>query len=261
MKESKSSFVHISDVDAPDFPDEWYNFAQDDHFWILWRHRVLLKMIEASGLSLAQPLLGLDIGCGQGTVQRQIEQASEWKVDGADINRPALELSKRIRGESFLYNICEQRPEFINRYDFLILFDVIEHVDDDASFVKAAVAHLKPGGIAFINVPAHKWLYSLYDEAAGHCRRYSYEQLRLVLESAGLKVVDQRFWGLSMIPLALLRKAILQRGQSANDTVTTGFKPPSGMIDKILHMIMRIETSIMSKPISGTSLMSLARRS
>jgi hypothetical protein len=32
---------------------------------------------------------------------------------------------------------------------------------------------LKPGGILYVTVPAHQWLWSLIDDTAGHYRRYN----------------------------------------------------------------------------------------
>ena len=66
----------------------------------------------------------------------------------------------------------------LQAYDLVLLMDVIEHVDDDTAFLKTSLAHLKPGGIVVINVPAHMAFYSKYDEVAGHKRRYSTADLR-----------------------------------------------------------------------------------
>ena len=64
------------------------------------------------------------------------------------------------------------------RYDTLLYIDVLEHIEDDAAEFRAAASRLKPGGRVVILVPAHAWLYSPFDQAIGHFRRYDRKTLR-----------------------------------------------------------------------------------
>jgi SAM-dependent methyltransferase len=59
------------------------------------------------------------------------------------------------------------------RFDTLLYIDVIEHIEDDAAEVARAVERLRPGGRVIALSPAHSWLYSPFDKAIGHFRRYS----------------------------------------------------------------------------------------
>src|SRR5262249_14397558 len=52
-----------------------------------------------------------------------------------------------------------------------------EHIADDRSELAAAAAHLKPGGKLIVLGPAHPWLYSPFDKALGHYRRYTRRML------------------------------------------------------------------------------------
>ena len=52
-------------------------------------------------------------------------------VDGCDLNRTALEMAKPGKGQLFVYNILDQEPSLLGRYDAVFLLDVIEHIDDD----------------------------------------------------------------------------------------------------------------------------------
>ena len=63
----------LSTAPTPEFPDEWYETVDADHFWREWRFRVFRDLLGALELPLDAPWRGLDIGCGQGEVRREIE--------------------------------------------------------------------------------------------------------------------------------------------------------------------------------------------
>lgn len=58
-------------------------------------------------------------------------------------------------------------------FDAIIYIDVLEHIEDDASELKRAAEHLRPGGRLAVLSPAHQWLFSKFDAAIGHHRRYT----------------------------------------------------------------------------------------
>jgi SAM-dependent methyltransferase len=66
-------------------------------------------------------------------------------------------------------------------FDAILYIDVIEHIEDDAAELQRAYNRLAPGGAILIVVPAHQWLFSPFDKAIGHFRRYSRSRLRQVL--------------------------------------------------------------------------------
>jgi SAM-dependent methyltransferase len=64
------------------------------------------------------------------------------------------------------------------RFDTLIYIDVLEHIEDDRGELAAAGERLKPGGRVIVLSPAHQRLYTPFDKAIGHFRRYSRQMLR-----------------------------------------------------------------------------------
>lgn len=58
-------------------------------------------------------------------------------------------------------------------YDTILYIDVIEHIADDRGEIAGAARRLAPGGNVVVLAPAHQFLYSAFDEAIGHYRRYS----------------------------------------------------------------------------------------
>jgi 2-polyprenyl-3-methyl-5-hydroxy-6-metoxy-1,4-benzoquinol methylase len=64
------------------------------------------------------------------------------------------------------------------KYDCLLYIDVLEHIDDDRGELTLAVDRLRPGGHLVVVAPAHQWLFSPFDRAVGHFRRYDRRMLR-----------------------------------------------------------------------------------
>ena len=73
-------------------------------------------------------------------------------------------------------------------FDAILYIDVIEHIEDDAAELARAYARLAPGGVLLIIVPAHQWLFSPFDTALGHFRRYSRARVQQALP-AGSRVL------------------------------------------------------------------------
>jgi hypothetical protein len=188
-----------------------------------------------------------------------LETATKWNVDGMDLNADALFHSAPGRGRTALYNIHDRAPELAARYDAIILFDVIEHIEQPTDFMSSALYHLKPGGYVFINVPALQGLYSKFDVAVGHYRRYTKRTLETELAKAGVRKIDDRYWGLTMLPLLVLRKLWLSlRRESSGKgptVVQRGVLPPGQLADAVLTGLMRVETSVIANPPIGTSLL------
>ena len=71
------------------------------------------------------------------------------------------------------------------QFDAILYIDVIEHIEDDHAELARAYTRLAPGGALLIIVPAHQWLFSPFDAAIGHYRRYSRARLRRALPAEG----------------------------------------------------------------------------
>lgn len=59
------------------------------------------------------------------------------------------------------------------RFDAIIYIDVLEHIRQDREEMDRASGLLRTGGRIFVLAPAHQWLYTPFDSAIGHFRRYN----------------------------------------------------------------------------------------
>lgn len=57
-------------------------------------------------------------------------------------------------------------------FDSIVYIDVLEHIENDAEELAEAAKHLKAGGHLIVLSPAFQFLYTEFDKAIGHYRRY-----------------------------------------------------------------------------------------
>ena len=242
------------------FVSGWYALARDSHFWMKGRLLALLKQFQRNHIPIDQPWRGLEIGCGHGVLRSQIERHTQWTVDGADLDLNSLKENPRCRGELYLYNILERQDIFKEHFDFIILYDVIEHIENVKLFLEASLFHLKDGGYVFINVPALESLYSNYDKIVGHQRRYDRNMLAQELQQVGLKVIHINYWGFVFLPLLLFRKIFVARDTKEDVVVQKGFSPQHPLANFIFKVMIQSEVALMPNPVAGTSVMAIARK-
>src|SRR5205807_25061 len=90
---------------------------------------------------------------------------------------------------------------FLDSFDMLGLFDVLEHLEDDCAVLKALRSLLSPAGSLLITVPASRALWSYFDVSAHHCRRYDVAELREKLTASGYEVEFITPYMASIFPL------------------------------------------------------------
>ena len=67
------------------------------------------------------------------------------------------------------------------RFDTILYVDVLEHIEDDGQEVRRAMDRLRADGTLIVLSPAHQWLFTEFDRAIGHYRRYSARSLREII--------------------------------------------------------------------------------
>jgi cyclopropane fatty-acyl-phospholipid synthase-like methyltransferase len=140
----------------------------------------------------------LEVGAGIGGMTRVLRNAGQASWLALE---PDRELAARICAEvragrigapvevrvGTLADLAEDA-----RFDTLLYSDVLEHIGEDARELARAAALLRPGGSLIVIAPAHLWLYSEFDRAVGHQRRYTAESL-LALRPPGMRLRRLRY--------------------------------------------------------------------
>ena len=86
------------------------------------------------------------------------------------------------------------------QFDTVVYIDVLEHIENDREELESAALLLRAGGRLVVLAPAHQWLFTPFDAAIGHCRRYDRRMLRR-LSPLGLRI--EQLWYLDSVGLAL----------------------------------------------------------
>jgi SAM-dependent methyltransferase len=136
--------------------------------------------------SIVRPYLAdrvLDVGAGIGETAKTLatHHHRRWvclEPDGA----MSEHIARRIRSRD-LPAICEIRAgtiDDIGERDFsaVLYIDVLEHIKNDRDELRKAAERLRPDGRVIVLAPAHQWLYTPFDRAIGHFRRYTLADLR-----------------------------------------------------------------------------------
>jgi SAM-dependent methyltransferase len=249
---STRNITYLSAPAEVSMADRWFEVAAIDHFWVRRRFDVFRRL---AGRLIVSAREIAEIGCGHGLLQLQIEEAYGREVTGFDLNEFALNQNLSRLSTICCYDIHQKDPALQERYDLILLFDVLEHIADEDRFLAAVIFHLAPGGKLVMNVPAGQWAYSVYDGAAGHVRRYSSGSLREAAERNNLEVAGWSYWGLPLVPALMLRKFWLSGNHNKDKIISAGFDSRTSVINQLLGLVSSCEP--IPQTFLGTSLMAV----
>ncbi len=139
------------------------------------------------------------------------------------------------------------------QFDSILYIDVLEHIEHDGEELIRAAARLRPDGHLIVLSPAHQWLYTPFDAAIGHYRRYNRTMIRRIsppmlrlqklvyLDSIGLTAsltnrlllrqsmptsTQLQFWDQRLIPLSRLFDKVV--GYGIGKTILAIWSKPAG---------------------------------
>lgn len=174
---------------------------EDRSFWFQHRNDCIAAVVRR------HPPSGviLDIGGGNGFVTRRLLDEGYETL----LLEPGLDGARNARDRRHIPQvICASFEDACLRpaaVPAIGMFDVIEHVAGDRQFLEQIHSVLLPGGLLYLSVPMHPWLWSAADVWAGHCRRYRYAELMTLLGGGFEVLFRSYFFAPLILPIALLR--------------------------------------------------------
>ncbi|MDR3572725.1 MAG: class I SAM-dependent methyltransferase [Anaerolineaceae bacterium] len=249
--------------------------AEDRHFWFRSRNKVIEKSLSGIIGSLPAGYRMLEIGCGTGNVLRMLERICDHgKVIGMDLFAEGLQFARR-RVSCPLIQADLNCPPFRQDFSIIGMFDVLEHLEQDVAVLKTVGQMLCQNGVVILTVPAFQSLFSYFDEASHHFRRYEIDNLHSALSKAGYRVEYISYYMALTFPVVWLVRKLspLLNGrkqvtsQQENDELVHDMSVDELRIvpvaNEILAWLLTREAWFVSHHIRlpfGTSLIAIARK-
>lgn len=218
---------------------------EDGSFWFRHRNRCIVRTVER----LAPTGVFLDVGGGNGYVARGLKQAGI----ACTLVEPGLDGALAAHARGIAPVVCARLEDAgfaAGSFAAAGLFDVLEHIEDEAAALAEIRRLLAPGARLFLTVPAFQMLFAEEDVEAGHYRRYTAARLAGVLRHAGFTVDYQTylFWPLPL-PILLFRTLPWRLGlQRGNGTQRASQEhAPTGVAARVMERALDAEFAVVSR--------------
>lgn len=138
---------------------------------------------------------GVDIFCGNGYGSYLVaSKLKNTKILSVDASKEAIELANN-------YYKIENRIKFINKffpfelekdkYDYVISFESIEHIQDDIQFIETIISAIKNNGYWFLSTPNEEKMSLKKNNNKFHFRHYTNKMVNDIFKKYNLKVIEQ----------------------------------------------------------------------
>lgn len=226
-----------------------------DFFW----HRLRWEAVR-SHLPADRPFELVDIGAGAGLLGeylgRDLPQARYGFVE--PIAFLEEDLTRRFGADAN----ARGEGAYPGR-QFATLLDVLEHQDDDRAFLADLISRLDHGAILVVTVPAYMRLWSQWDVALGHFRRYTKASFARRVEGLDVDVVELSYLFPEMLPPAMVRRRARSADDASSEQAESGSAEFPDVPRPVNEMLFRIGMcSLSARHVwpAGTSLLVVLRR-
>ncbi len=159
-----------------------------------WKVQHILPMMKRHHL---MPGTVCEVGCGAGEVLKQLQEKMDplCSFCGYEISPQAFELSKSRANERLHFKLADFTQEQDVFFDLLLVLDVIEHLEDYFSFLRA----IRPkGDYKILHIPLDLSVQTILRgnglpkvrEAYGHIHYFTKDIALQVLKDVGYDVLD-----------------------------------------------------------------------
>jgi hypothetical protein len=219
-----------------------------EFFWHRLRWAVVSQYLPDESFKL------VDVGAGVGLI-------GEFLRD----RRPAA-MYRFVEPIPFLEEHLEQRygaaanardDALYEGVPVVTLLDVLEHQEDDHAFMSELAGRLDRGATLLVTVPAGPSLWSEWDVALGHYRRYDRNSFRRAVAGLPLEIVELDYLFPELVPFALLRKLAMRRRRPGGEVEFPELPRPA---NELLYRIGSASLRMRRSWPLGTSLLAVLRR-
>ncbi|MFN3428764.1 MAG: class I SAM-dependent methyltransferase [Candidatus Sericytochromatia bacterium] len=229
-------------------------------FWFRARNRLLLWAMDTYAPASAERYL--ELGCGNGFVLSAIERHfPNWSLVGSEPLAAGLDRARTRVERAELLALDARHLPYESAFDVIGSFDVLEHIVEDEAVLAEIHKALKPGGVVFLTVPQHAFLWSPADDYAEHVRRYAAPDLHAKLARAGFTLRRSTSFVSVLLPM-MLASRLVRRIRPADHDPEAELRI-SPVLDRAFELAMRFEQAWIRRGVSlpaGGSLLVVAEK-
>ena len=173
------------------------NYGENRHPWELSRFHCLSKEIAKYHKKGSV----LDIGCGDSFFDRQL-----LKTDISIDEMYGIDVFLEEGFDENNYHVVNDYKQLEDKkFDTIIMFDVLEHIEKDDEFLNnEAYNLLKDGGKIIITVPAFQFLFSDHDRFLKHFRRYDKKMIEELADKTSYNLINFHYFYFSLFVFRLI---------------------------------------------------------
>ena len=205
---------------------------EDKHWWFVSKRNVLYNLVNDSVNKKEKTNQKiLEIGCGTGGNSNLFS----GNYVAADISKDAVRFFNNTRKKKIVIADANTLPFKKGLFDYVLAFDVLEHIADESIVLKKIYTLLNDEGVFVINVPAFMMLWGANDVLNHHVRRYRMNQITNLLEKNGFVILKKRYWNMFLFPVVFFVRKILRKNESDLKKITS-------WKNKLLIYLLNFET-------------------
>jgi len=226
------------------------------NFWFRARNKLILWALHKYSPELKS---FLEIGCGTGFVISAISKRfPKIGLSGSEYLEEGLVYARqRVPTAKFTQMDARHIP-YESELDAVGAFDMLEHIEEDEIVLQQICKALKPGGIVFITVPQHRWLWSAVDEYACHVRRYGANELHQKVCRTGFEIIRSTSFVSTLLPAMYLSRLLQWNKTDMNMDDVAGLRV-NPILNKIFEWFLGFELALIrvgvSLPVGGSRLL------
>jgi SAM-dependent methyltransferase len=177
---------------------------EERNFWFRARNALIVALLRRHAPNLNS---FLEVGCGTGFVLEAVGEAFPGaRLVGSELFIEALPIAAGRNPGAELVQMDARAIPYVEAFDVVGAFDVLEHVVDDERVIANLYAAARPGGPVMATVPQHPFLRSAFDEIGHHVRRYARDELQRKLTAAGFTLVRSTSFVSPLLPIMVLSR-------------------------------------------------------
>lgn len=213
------------------------NFSPLNNYMLYVFDKLILKY------GLKPPFL--DAGCGSGYASKYLALKG-WKGKAIDLSAEAIKLSQKEL--SSFQNVKVTQEGILSQkenFNTIILFDVIEHIEDDEKMLRKTNQLLNSRGNLILALTSNPKEWRWDDEFYGHFRRYTEDDIRKKLIKAGFEPKEfiestfPIFWFIRRLYTSLVKPPEMDfrdKGKRTNASATSTAWKISGLFNILIKL-------------------------